>query len=110
MNNLKKFGIYTSTEYGVVSIIIEQRNEKIIGVDIGLENFQECTNVEVNNYIFCYTEDIEASDIFAVSLNNYPDLFKDYDYGYLGQVDDYLRDDLEKQVKQILGGISWFFE
>jgi len=103
---IKEFGIYTSAEYNVISIIVKKNDDKIIGVNIRLQCVENCTNVDVNNYIFLYMDEIKVYHTFAINLNNgTTDILKNY--GYLGQVDEYLRDDLIKHVRSILYGTGW---
>jgi len=105
---IKEFGIYTSEDYLRVLIIVKKQNDKIIGVDIRLQSIEDFTNVNVNNYIFLHVDEIKTHNIFAINLNNNTDVLKDY--GYLGQVDKYLRDNLTKQVKNVLDGTGWYIE
>lgn len=82
---LKEFGIYTSEEQNIVSIIISTKNpESIVGFDIPMSEFDNLTNININMRFMTKGLNISFKQLFLYNSIKDPELFKNY--GYMGEL------------------------
>jgi len=85
--NYIEFGIYTSSYYDSVSILVKLTEEKAIGLDIPMSVvFTEVSNEAVCDWLYSHLYDLDDAFIATADLITHPNTFEDY--GFLGKVND----------------------
>jgi len=101
---MREFGIYVDEDEEIVSVFVEITEEYVIGADYPIDDFEEdgygiLSNTNVNEWLQDNYDVIGEEQVYELDTEKASDIFKNC--GYIGQVNDYLQENLKNFIMEL---------